>query len=196
MGGSGSGSWYRWDSKSCLEDQLKIDARLFKKRGIFDDGFHTLTWRLGDDVLFRASFVVEGDKMIVASKWHDSTTGLLESMEKLIRISQTPCGFGGNRKWLICPHCKSRMAVLVLKPPTVGCRHCLDLAYFCQRENSSYRALRRRNKIASRLDRDEYFGEMLEKPKGMHWRTFNRLVEEHDDADSSSMLSMMAKLKL
>ncbi|PKN12444.1 MAG: hypothetical protein CVU69_08155 [Deltaproteobacteria bacterium HGW-Deltaproteobacteria-4] len=197
MGGRGSGSWYRWDSKGCLEDQLRVDARFLKKYQMFDNGVHALTWRLGDgETICRASLIVKGDKMIIACKWQDPTTGMPGSMEKLIRISQTPCRFGGNRKWLICPRCSSRMAVLVLTPPTVGCRHCLDLAYFCQRENFSYRALRRRNKIASRLDRDEFFGEMLEKPKGMHWRTFDRLVDEHDAADSSSMLSMMAKLKL
>ena len=32
MGGSGSGSWHRWDSKATTESQLRIDIRWLKKQ--------------------------------------------------------------------------------------------------------------------------------------------------------------------
>ena len=33
MGGRGSGSWYRWDSKTTTESQHRIDIRWLKKHG-------------------------------------------------------------------------------------------------------------------------------------------------------------------
>jgi hypothetical protein len=56
-------------------------------------------------------------------------------------------------------------------------RQALGLTYTSCREDESYRALRLAHKIALRLgctgDLDEL--QWLPKPKGMHWRTFQRL---------------------
>jgi len=32
MGGRGSGSWYRWDKKTCIEETKRIDIRHLKKK--------------------------------------------------------------------------------------------------------------------------------------------------------------------
>jgi hypothetical protein len=195
MGGQGSGSWLRYGQKDRLEQQLRLDIRYLKKNTMLEAGNYTLAWGWGNnEVTSRASLIVHQHEMVVACTWTDETTGMQKKMLKLIHLSETPCRYGGNRKWFICPQCGHRMAVLVLVPPSVGCRQCRDLSYASQSENASYRALRRRNKIARRLDRDEYFGEMLTRPKGMHWRTYYRLSEEHDDADMKSMFSMLARL--
>lgn len=195
MGGQGSGSWLRYGQKRNLEQQLRIDIRYLRKNRMLEPGSYTLAWSYGDEeTSARASLIVHQHKMIVACSWADDSTGTQKKMDRLINLSETVCRYGGSRKWFICPQCGNRMAVLVLLPPSIGCRHCRDLSYASQSENASYRALRRRNKIARRLDRDEYFGEMLTRPKGMHWRTYYRLSEEHDDADMKSMLSMLARL--
>ncbi|MCE1226866.1 MAG: hypothetical protein LWW87_10330 [Geobacteraceae bacterium] len=196
MGGQGSGSWLRYGQKRNLEQQLRIDIRYLKKNRMLEPGSYTLAWSYGDEeTSARASLVVAEQKMVVACNWKDGETGLPQRMDRLIRLSETPCRYGGTRKWFICPQCGNRMAVLVLLPPSIGCRHCRNLSYASQSESISYRALRRRNKIARRLERDEYFGEMLTRPKGMHWQTYYRLCGEHDDADMRSMLGMIAYLE-
>lgn len=195
MGGQGSGSWSRYGQKKNLEQQLRIDIRYLKKNRMLEPGIYTLGWSYGDEeTADRATLIVGRQKMAVACSWTDGETGDPQKMKRVIELSESPCRYGGSRKWLICPRCGYKMAVLVLTPPHVGCRHCLHLSYASQSENASYRALRRRNKIARRLERDEYFGEMLTRPKGMHWLTFYRLSEEHYDADMKSMFSMLARL--
>ena len=195
MGGQGSGRRYRHGQKEHLEQQLRIDIRYLKKNRMLEPGTYTLGWSCGDEeTAARAGLIVGSRKMVVACSWIDGETGESEKMKLAIDLLELPCRYGGSRKWLICPRCGHRMAVLVLTPPSVGCRHCMNLSYASQSENVSYRGLRKMNKIADRLQRGEYFGEMLLKPKGMHWKTYNRLIEQHDEADTQSMHWMIARM--
>lgn len=195
MGGYGSGRWYRYGQKEHLEQQLRIDIRYLRKNRLLEPGSYTLIWSCGDEnAAARASLIVTRQKIIITCRWTDEETGAPQKMNRVITLSETPCRYGGSRKWLICPRCGHRMVVLVLTPPSVGCRHCLDLSYASQGENVSYRGLRKMNKIADRLQRAEYFEEMLLKPKGMHWKTYNRLIEQHDEADTQSMNWMITRL--
>jgi len=43
----------------------------------------------------------------------------------------TPCNFGGERYWFVCPLCYSRVGALYLAPGDVyfRCRHCNNLSY-------------------------------------------------------------------
>ena len=62
-----------------------------------------------------------------------------------------------------------------------ACRTCYGLAYVVQRETAGDRAIRRADAIRDRL---KWEPGILNpdgwKPKGMHWRTFWRLKDEHD----------------
>ncbi len=63
-----------------------------------------------------------------------------------------------------------------------ACRKCYQLAYPSQREDTGNRAARRAHRIRDRMG---WPGSILEgsgwgKPKGMHWRTYERLCDEHD----------------
>ena len=96
----------------------------------------------------------------------------------------TRCNDGGERRWFVCPAqgCGRRVAILYLGGIFV-CRHCLDLSYESQREQPYGRALRRAQAIRMKLGGSGSMAdEFPEKPKGMHWRTYSRLIHRYDHA--------------
>ena len=104
-----------------------------------------------------------------------------------VRITWTACRFGGFRPWFECPDCSSRRVKLYREYRPVGelgewrlgrafCRRCYPLTYQSQRETWPDRRLRRAWRITKRLGSDNI--EYADKPKGMHWRTYNRLMDE------------------
>jgi hypothetical protein len=82
----------------------------------------------------------------------------------------------------ICPAagCGRRVAILY-GGGIFACRHCYRLAYASSREDVSDRAARRADRLRARLGWEPGIlnGEGG-KPKGMRWRTFERLAAEHD----------------
>ena len=78
-----------------------------------------------------------------------------------------------------------------------ACRHCHKLAYQCQRETDDDRAMRRADNIRRRLDWEVGIANPEGgKPKGMHWRTFERLKAEHDAFANASWAGMAERLGL
>ena len=64
-----------------------------------------------------------------------------------------------------------------------ACRHCYRLRYSSTREGAGDRATRRADDIRASLGwKPGVLNGMGSKPKWMRWRTFDRLVGEHDDA--------------
>ena len=96
-----------------------------------------------------------------------------------VRLVRTPCHLGGLRPWFLCPArgCGRRVALLYGGGDIFACRHCYKLAYASSREAVSDRALRRADQLRERLGwAPGILNAEGEKPKGMHWRTFDRLV--------------------
>ncbi len=48
-------------------------------------------------------------------------------------------------------------------------------------------------KIVKRLDPKEHCNDLPGKPEGMHWRTYNRLVERYDRYDAQWALEAMRR---
>ena len=71
------------------------------------------------------------------------------------------------------------------------CRHCYDLTYESQRGNAMYRALHKAQSIRERLGGSANMMKSFpEKPKGMHWKTYERLWWEHHEADMEQLTRM------
>ena len=72
-----------------------------------------------------------------------------------------------------------------------ACRHCYRLAYRSERETLDDRATRQSDKLRDRLG---WIPGILHgngpKPKGMHWRTFERLQARHDAYVAVSLAEM------
>jgi hypothetical protein len=78
-----------------------------------------------------------------------------------------------------------------------ACRHCHKLAYQCQRETDDDRAMRRADTIRRRLGWEAGIANPEgDKPKGMHWRTFERLKAEHVAFANASWAGMAERLGL
>lgn len=113
-------------------------------------------------------------------------------------LDWTRCNLGGHRLWFRCPArgCGRRAAILY-GGAIFACRHCYRLAYPSQRETGYDRAARRADRIRKKLG----WGPGIlngngSKPKGMHWRTFERLTAEHDGFVQISLAGVVQRFGL
>ena len=113
---------------------------------------------------------------MVLSYRHRVRGGAWESVEQTIHFDRTHCHYGGHRYWFLCPRCYRRVAVLYGAGKYFYCRHCYKLTYTSQQERFGDRAMRKARKIRRRLNPDNTVFDLFPfKPKGMHWRTYERL---------------------
>ncbi|MFZ2999699.1 MAG: hypothetical protein WA071_05175 [Undibacterium umbellatum] len=94
-----------------------------------------------------------------------------------IEIGETICNYGGTRSWFICPYCQHRSAKLYLKLSRFACRCCQRLRY----QSQALDPLARNQWSYSKLQKRLIDGEI--KPKGMHWRTYERIKDQLIDID-------------
>jgi len=191
MGGIGSGRMFRWGAKATTESQHDIDIRWLKKQGLLRSGVSSsLSWSCKGKQTGSIGFKMEAGQMILNYR-HRPNDGEWEDVKQIISLSQTPCNFGGYRKWFLCPRCWKRVAVLYGAGKYFYCRHCHDLAYSCQQETPPFRLTSKAQKIRKRLGASLCTNDpIFDKPKGMHWKTFNRLKREAYDASDRSWLAM------
>jgi len=75
----------------------------------------------------------------------NSWTGEKSEMDFKIPLVTTPCKYGGVRYWFICllskngRYCGRRVGVIYSIGKWFGCRHCGNIAYQTQFENSNFR---------------------------------------------------------
>ena len=71
----------------------------------------------------------------------------LQEFGQKIEVTSTPCHFGKERFWFICPKCKKRIGTLY-KPPTQNiflCRKCHDLKYMSSSHHRMFEEKMRKN---------------------------------------------------
>ena len=177
MGGFGSGSWYRWDSKRTTESQHRIDVRLLKKWGHLDGSTYCGSWswsRCGKQTS-SINYRVNSERMVLSYR-NRPRGGEWESVEQTIHFDRLPCHYGGHRYWFLCPRCYRRVAVLYGAEKYFYCRHCYGLTYASQQERFGDRMMRKARNIRKQMDPDNTVFDLFPfKPKGMHWRTYDRL---------------------
>ncbi len=190
MGGAGSGSWYRFDKKIAVEQCRSLDVRRLYREGLLKPGHRfTSSWsRAGREIASIGGVVLGSsrpEQVVLLFRHRSGASAEWEDVQESVELEWTPCNFGGERPWFLCPsiECGRRVAVLHAAGKYFLCRHCYGLSYESQRGDKAHRALCRAQKIRERLGGS---ANMLEpfpkKPKGMHWRTYERLVLAHDEA--------------
>ena len=197
MGGMGSGRRYQ-GGKDTTSDMRPLDIRKLQRDGLLTPGrafgWH---WAVNGNEVASIQMRTEVDRVILNYRSR-SNGGEWQPMEYPVYLEWTGLHFGGRRAWFLCPArgCGRRVAIL-FGGAIFACRHCHKLAYQCQREADDDRAMRRADAIRRRLG----WGAGIAnpeggKPKGMHWRTFERLKAEHDAFANASWAGMAARLGL
>jgi hypothetical protein len=175
LGGLSSGSWYRLSKKTTVEECHSLDVRYLHRNGLLKPGYSfSLRWSRAGRETGSIGGVAFRDQVVLLYRHR---RGLSREWE-VVPLEWTPCNFGGERPWFNCPGsgCGRRVAVLYGPGRYFLCRHCYDLRYESQREDESHRAMRRAQKIRERLGGSANMMEPFpEKPKGMHWKTYERL---------------------
>lgn len=88
-----------------------------------------------------------------------------------VPVLATACNYGGERQWFGCPNCGWRVAILYLRAARFACRSCQRVTYASQSEDALGRLWRKQSKAEAKLE------ENLRRPKGMHRRTRERLLD-------------------
>lgn len=151
MGGLGSGRHPTYDAKTTVEQCLtvKLDQAILR-RFASGGGTAALSWtQAGREVAFlayRADVLDGGGRRLILCYAESPVRGEPETVHEVIQLVATPCHFGGQRWWFVCPlvvdgqPCGRRVTKLHLPPRAryFGCRHCHNLTYTSAQEAHKY----------------------------------------------------------
>ena len=149
---------------------MKIETWWLKRHGYFT--YHkwgSIEWKWGDDS--RSSIGVESDVQDPLQSYvrlhytqTDRDTEEKKDFDYRVELVTTPCYYGGERYWFICPlsvggkRCGRRVGTLHKGGDYFGCRHCYDLAYSSQHQNrsSKYFPLFRIMDLEMKREKEDY----------------------------------------
>jgi len=200
MGGSESGRRWHYSAKDTTETYRAIDVRWLKREGMLSPGANRrITWSRDGAVIAHINIRAEMGRVFLTYRYRSGGGGEWIDESYPVNLIATPCHIGGERDWFLCPArgCGPRVAVIYGGGIFV-CRKCHQLAYRSQREVLADRAVRRLDRLRDRLG---WSGGVLEgagwgKPRGMHWRTYERLCNEYDALDDIMSCNFMARFGL
>ena len=182
--------------KTCTADMSALDVRKMQRDGLLkpDQSFN-LSWTRNGNTLASINIKMGIDSVTLdyRSQRHG---GEWKAMNYPVRLTWTACHYGGQRAWWLCPvaGCGRRVAVL-FGGAVFACRHCQRLAYRSQNETVGDRAYRRADNLRDRLG---WVPGVIhgagDKPKGMHWQTFWRLMAIYNDHERQTLAGMAVKL--
>lgn len=177
-----------------LDNLLKLKVSQLHKIGALEAGT-ACTLRWGDDS--RVSMATSTDRVVLGYTYQGRET------TTRIMLSRTPCNYGGDRPWLICPRlgCHHRAGVLFLYGGAFMCRHCTGLLYASQAETANWRANLQAWKLRSRLGikaGDMTQAGYIERPKGKHRKTHERDIDRLSRLERKAWsypIALLAKLQ-
>lgn len=178
MGGAGSGNRWRTGTRQKCEDLLDLRISTLSRHGLLEPGRRaSLEWTVGGRPT-GAIGILAREGYLELNYRHRGPSQEWRDVHKLIALDFTEQHFGGERRWLICPSCARRCAVL-FAGEQFSCRVCLNLGYRSQYEDPRFRFLSKARKLRQRLGGSANMTlPFPDKPRGMHRATFERLYDE------------------
>jgi hypothetical protein len=160
------------------EHTLKIDLRVWHKRGLlWDGGTNSWSWSRGGERMGDIMFTVNADniRLTYASGGQDAS--------QTIRTTTTSCRYGGSRRWFACPGCGGRAVTLFMRTGRFACRACQKISYTSQSGSEFSRGCSNYHQLKALVDAG--------KPKWQRWKTFHRLEDRFDRADERANMSLL-----
>lgn len=115
-----------------------------------------------------------------------------------VLLTRSPCRYGGERPWFLCPECGNRVANLYLCG-SPACRKCHGLVYRTQRISELARLGMRVRKLELRWANGAPSW-YLQRPKGMQWTTWERRLATYirarqslDEAINTALMHLLGK---
>ncbi|MEM8971064.1 MAG: hypothetical protein AAGD43_03260 [Pseudomonadota bacterium] len=127
-----------------------------------------------------------------------NATDLLEkvpvTLPNNLFVDWRPCRFGGHRPLFVCSSCGHRRVKLFLHHK-FKCRKCLGLIYPCQSLRGADLLEFKAKKLRAKLhDNGDIYDDLPDRPKHMHIRTYERLIEALDEIESAADHAFMKRL--
>lgn len=198
MGGPGSGNWYRFNKKDLVEDCRSLDVNRWHREGLLRPGqWFGWAWKRDGKEEASIGVTVLTDAVELSYTIRPGTEDA-EKVRYTVPLTWTSCNYGGRRPWFVCPGrgCGRRVGKLYLGGKYFLCRHCYDLVYESQREDRAYRLMRKAQKIRRKLGGSASLAEPFpDKPKWMHWETYDELRWEAHKAEHESLIAAVERFK-
>lgn len=191
MGGFNSG---RHGGKKTTDDMLALDIRKLQRDGVLIPGERNLFWTCNGEKTASINIRTHNDRVTLDYRVRDRG-GELQAMNYPVAIEWTPCNYGGKRAWFKCPCCERRVAVLY-SDKIFACRQCKQLVHKSTRTAPDSKCFARVAKLRERLGWCAYiFTPPENKPKGMHWKTYEQLLEQLSEHSIEAMQSLARQVE-
>jgi hypothetical protein len=205
MGGLGSG---RPRQKPVLEDGLPLDIGKLLRDGLIRSGAFTgnLVWRTtitGEETAsagFTGHLIPETRTGLLELRYRvTNSLGERHDIREPIRLEARPQPYGGLMWFFRCPVTGRRCRKFWLVPGgrRFAARQAWRVGYRSQRETPYDRAIAQAHKIRDRLDASPVIGDWVDRPKGMHRRTFERYLgrlERHESVCEAHLAQLVGRL--
>jgi hypothetical protein len=187
-----------YGGRTTCESCRRIDVRRWHREGLLTPGqFFSRSWTWHGEPFDSINVRTECDAVVLIYRSRSSGAGEWKSIEQRVPITWTACHLGGQRPWFVCSiysngrYCGRRTAVLYGAGELFACRKCYGLAYASQQQTPMDRAMDQAQKIRERLKGSmDLFEPFPEKPKRMHWSTYQRLRARAETAENHWNASM------
>lgn len=204
MGGIGSGQYYRWGSKSTLEDYKCLNInRMVKLDAIEDNSLNSGYWIWSDANTGKEKSrigyqcnTLAPDNQYLRIQYSFTDSG--QEFDYKIKLSTSKPHYGGKRYWFLCPVTSKRVSKLYLIPSDGRflSRHVYKINYASQMRGYIDRQIDKKWKILRKTDGSNH----PIRPKGMHHNTFDKILDKYweqerlcDQLIFNQMLILMSK---
>lgn len=185
-----------WRQHEPLESWPALDILALRRAGLLEPGRSCLLrWRVAETVRGMAAVRCETEHWLMVRFRVDE-----EDRDQPVRVTWTSCRLGGRRPWFVCPGCERRTVKLYDGRRVFACNRCLKLAHRSRQSSHWVRSTERSMKLRRRLGCDKGAlivpAHSIPKPKGMHWRTYSKLIHRLERLDARALADSIACLGL
>ena len=197
MGGRGSGrsASLGLGVELCHRSHAIDLAWLRRQKLLVQGRWSTLTWSVRGETTGSIQLAMVATGVMLNYRARQSGEDWRQ-IHEVISLIETTTNFDGRRQWFKCLGCGQQCRI-IYGGIWFRCRKCRGLRYESQYEppfaRAASRALKIRDKLGGRGGIDDPFPE---KPKGMHWRTYEKLRDMEEQLQEAWAVGISERLGL